>query len=374
MIESLSITNFQRHERLDIDFDKITTIVGTSDIGKSAIIRAMRWVVMNRPIGTTFMRRGAKRTSVTMKVDGTEVGRIRSKDSNTYKVNDETFRAFGADVPDAVSRVLDMSELNFQGQHEPTLWFSLSAGEVAKQLNCVIDLDAIDDTRRALTERQNEVSAELDNINKNLNEIEKELESLSQLDKIDEDLRNLERQQLECGALRSYISDLGAHVSLIEQHMQQMPIVPDTRDLDEINDDLCRLNVEINGLKPLVASGIALEAKIRNTPDISELSAVAEELYSLARTIADLRSIVNKCCEYEARIRNVPDIKALEEQRTIVSGLANEVSDLRKFISILYNAAGRQAQAARQYEEAQLEFKRAIGDTCPLCGSKLVWT
>ena len=102
MIESLSITNFQRHERLDIDFDKITTIVGTSDIGKSAIIRAMRWVVMNRPIGTTFMRRGAKSTSVTMKVDGTEVSRIRGKDGKVYKVNDDTFRAFGADMPGAV--------------------------------------------------------------------------------------------------------------------------------------------------------------------------------------------------------------------------------------------------------------------------------
>ena len=43
-IESLSLHNFQCHEHLDIAFDpQLTTIVGPSDVGKTAILRALKW-------------------------------------------------------------------------------------------------------------------------------------------------------------------------------------------------------------------------------------------------------------------------------------------------------------------------------------------
>lgn len=57
----LRIQNFQAHKDTTIEFDRITTIVGgPSDTGKSAVLRALKWVVKNEPKGTSFIRDGDK--------------------------------------------------------------------------------------------------------------------------------------------------------------------------------------------------------------------------------------------------------------------------------------------------------------------------
>lgn len=56
----LRIQNFQAHKDTTIEFDRITTIVGPSDIGKSAVLRALKWVAKNEPNGTSFVRDGDK--------------------------------------------------------------------------------------------------------------------------------------------------------------------------------------------------------------------------------------------------------------------------------------------------------------------------
>jgi AAA15 family ATPase/GTPase len=40
-MKKLRIKNFQIHKDLEIEFGPITTIVGPSDIGKSAVLRAL---------------------------------------------------------------------------------------------------------------------------------------------------------------------------------------------------------------------------------------------------------------------------------------------------------------------------------------------
>jgi exonuclease SbcC len=55
MIDSLSIQNFQSHEKTELEFDEgINIIIGQSDSGKSAILRALNWVVNNKPNGEAF--------------------------------------------------------------------------------------------------------------------------------------------------------------------------------------------------------------------------------------------------------------------------------------------------------------------------------
>jgi DNA repair protein SbcC/Rad50 len=87
MIESLKLLNFQRHERLEIDFDpRITSIMGASDKGKSAIIRSLRWLALNEPGGFEFLREGADEVLAALTVDGKRIRRIRGKSRNVYKI------------------------------------------------------------------------------------------------------------------------------------------------------------------------------------------------------------------------------------------------------------------------------------------------
>ena len=51
MFTRLEIKNFQSHKNTTIDFDKnINSICGETDNGKSAVIRAIKWIVENRPL------------------------------------------------------------------------------------------------------------------------------------------------------------------------------------------------------------------------------------------------------------------------------------------------------------------------------------
>jgi hypothetical protein len=145
MLERMTIQNFQRHTRLAVDFDPgVTTIVGASDSGKSAVLRALRWVVTNTPGGAAFVTHGARGAVVRLSVDGHTITRRRGKSANTYEIDGQELKAFGTGVPDSIADVFNVGPENFQGQHDAPYWFTDTAGQVSRNLNAVVDLEIID--------------------------------------------------------------------------------------------------------------------------------------------------------------------------------------------------------------------------------------
>lgn len=156
MIRRLRITNFQIHERLDIRMGRrVTSIVGPTDAGKSAIIRALLWVTTNEPEGVDFIREGAEAAKVELWLKSVKVTRLRSKSVNEYRLRrdgkTEVFRAFGRKVPDEIKAVLRVDPINVQQQLEPHYWLSASAAEVSRDLNRIVDLGAIDKSLSVIT-------------------------------------------------------------------------------------------------------------------------------------------------------------------------------------------------------------------------------
>ncbi len=147
MIKQLKLKNFQAHEDLTIDLDPgVTTIVGPSDVGKSAIMRSLKWVACNTPAGADFIRWGTKRCVVSIETDEGSISRTRSASINKYELDGREFVAFGKAVPEEVVAALGLEEMNFQGQYDGPFWLGDSAGEVSRQLNRVACLEIIDDS------------------------------------------------------------------------------------------------------------------------------------------------------------------------------------------------------------------------------------
>ena len=145
MLQKLLIRNFQCWKKLDIDIAHgITTVCGSSDVGKSALVRILQWIATNKPTGDSFVRDGATKAIGQLISENNTITRIRGKGINIYKLNDRVFTAFGNDVPKPIAKVLRMSDINFQKQHDLPFWFSETAGEVSRQLNRIINLDIID--------------------------------------------------------------------------------------------------------------------------------------------------------------------------------------------------------------------------------------
>ena len=85
-IRHLIIENFQSHAHTEIELaPSLTVLVGESDTGKSAVIRALRWLLLNEPRGREFIRAGTTECRVTaILYDGTRITRERTPSRNRY--------------------------------------------------------------------------------------------------------------------------------------------------------------------------------------------------------------------------------------------------------------------------------------------------
>jgi exonuclease SbcC len=146
MLKSLTLKSFQTHKHLQIQFDQsIVCLTGESDSGKTACLRALRWLATNKPSGDAFLRHGDKDVEVTLEIDHHTITRAKGKEGNLYSLDGKEFRAFGTSVPEEILSALNIDEgINFQGQLEAPFWFLKTPGEVSRELNKIVNLERID--------------------------------------------------------------------------------------------------------------------------------------------------------------------------------------------------------------------------------------
>ncbi|AFL99489.1 hypothetical protein Desde_1057 [Desulfitobacterium dehalogenans ATCC 51507] len=120
-LKALKLTNFQSHGNTHIEFAGqgcLTVITGPSDSGKSAIIRALKWLLYNSPRGDGFITVGKNECSVQGTYDnGTAITRTRSRGGiNRYQIGDQTYEGFGTGVPLEVQQATGIRELRIGDQ------------------------------------------------------------------------------------------------------------------------------------------------------------------------------------------------------------------------------------------------------------------
>ena len=120
MIQELSIQNFQSHKNTRLLFDPgVNVIVGTTDSGKTAILRGLRLAINNKPSGQAYcsrwMGKGDTSKVVVTTMEGDVITR-QEKPDKLYKLNETEFKAFGTEVPEEIKNVLNLGEVNDQAQ------------------------------------------------------------------------------------------------------------------------------------------------------------------------------------------------------------------------------------------------------------------
>ena len=56
MINKLKTKNYQSHQDTELNFDPgVNIIIGSSNEGKSVIMRVFEWIINNRPLGASFV-------------------------------------------------------------------------------------------------------------------------------------------------------------------------------------------------------------------------------------------------------------------------------------------------------------------------------
>lgn len=194
MIQEVKIINFQSHKETTLIFDKgMNVIIGQSDCGKTAIIRALKWVIENRPNGDAFRSDWGGDTLVQLVTETDEITRIKTKSENSYQLNKTKFNAFSTNVPEEIKKALNMDEVNLQQQMDSPFLISDTSGNVATHFNRIAKLDKID---RGLSNVQKEIKLITSNITYTKIEIKRKAELLEEfvdLESFEKELNEIEK-------------------------------------------------------------------------------------------------------------------------------------------------------------------------------------
>lgn len=196
MITNIKIENFQNHKKTILELDKgINAIIGKSDSGKTAIVRALNWLLTNRPTGDSFINHDSSNVSVSININNHNILRERKNNKNIYKIDKEIYKAFGADVPDDVNKITNFDKINIQYQLDAPFLLSLSPRQISAYINKIVKLDKIDEVLQKAEKIKRYHKNECNQLEKETEELSKKVDNLNWIFKAKKEFHKLLKKQ-----------------------------------------------------------------------------------------------------------------------------------------------------------------------------------
>ena len=356
MISRLRIENYQSHALTDIQLSPtVTVFTGESDQGKTAVLRALRKVVRNTPVGDFFIRWDQKACRVLVEVNGVAVERVvgvRNSGLNTYTVGADAYNNFGTSVPEEVRIALgvadvqvfdkDKIDFNIHTQHEGEFLVGQSGVEALRG-RIFARITGSDVVNRAIVR-----------VNSALRTVKQEIE----------------RQRVQRTALQAdidalaYVENLGALLSRVEQSSARC-----TQLVDVINE----LSSSSTALYELDCQIRDTQAEIDRRPemDVRPVEELAARTTALRTVLSELRTTWARIVRLKkfADHASVLDTQSLQEAQTRVQAVRVLQTELKTAEAQMQNTQtlmslnDEQAAAA---EAAYTKLRQELG-VCPIC-------
>ena len=357
MLKTISLSNFESHVHTVVRFDaNMTMFTGTSEHGKSAILRALYWVAFNRPSGDEFRRFGTKLTKVEVTTDTLKITREKGDKLNRYtleylKDNSKMhFNGFGQSVPEEIKKALNLKDINFKTQFDDNFLLPpISSGEVARQINQFVDLDVID---RALAN----INAEYKGLNKQIEDHKANAKALS--DEIETKYKNLENAE----------NDL---VKLEKLKLKLEKVIERGMKLQSIENHRARLEESLLQYADLPTKTKYIQAFDRLLNERGKVVQSKEKLVSMYEKYILLKERLGKYHHAKQKASSLERIELL----------AKDCNEYRKHVSrltALYESYKEHRKNIEKYTKSISEKEKEIekvmpkGSKCLLCGSIIV--
>jgi DNA repair ATPase RecN len=310
----------------------VNVLVGRTDVGKSAVLRALRWVALNQPKGAGFVRWGKSGVGVAVTAGNVTVSRVRKGKESYYTVGKARFDALNATVPPEASDALKLAEVNFQRQIDPPFWFTLSPGQVAKELNRVVDLSLIDQALDRVGRSVRSKKSELALTEKRYQEAKARRDELSWIVQYRQDKAELDNLDLDWRESQTRASRLG----------QLVRMVSDTRSLSADAENLCARGVSV------------VEAGDR-------LGVVSARVRKLSYLLKKVRLVRNGMID-------LPDFTPVVQLREAGDKIAETRRNLEMLLQELKAKGDELCQATDDLALRETELVKLAGNRCPTCG------
>lgn len=254
LVSEISIRGFQSLSSVDLTPGSFTVIVGASSSGKSALLRALRCLVVN-PRSASFITEGADKCSVSVRTQANTVTFDRTGQNTAYRVDDVSFTKLAGTVPLEVSAVLSENNTVLASQFDRPFLLDETGSSVARTLGSLTGVNMILEGVREANRRRLVHGNELTTRTGDLAQVEERLAGFSDLE-------------------------------------QQKETVGKLHDLTERAENLFgRINVLERLLSDLTTAEtvLAREVPVQQIPDIESVTSVLGRLRGFTKILNDLR-------------------------------------------------------------------------------------
>ena len=350
MIKSVSIQNFQSHAKTELDFHEgVNVIVGTTDGGKTAIIRALRWLIWNRPSGDALRSRWGGATNVRLETEEGVITRSKDKiDKYTLRLKgqeDIEFKAIGTSVPTEIQRVLNISEINLQNQHDATFLLSDTPGAVATHFNKVARLDRIDTATSAINGWIRGLKSDVSHLETDIATEKAKLPQFENLEKFEIEIEALEQMEGKAVTMRSRYSTLEkdiVRITNLEKEIETLtPLLGLEKLVTSVLDDITKRD-------QLQTQVDELQTVIDDLEELNEKEEAAKELMPLEPLVLSL-------------LDKYKQLRELKKTKSQLQYLLNQVNLVDDDIVTTGN----------NVTKLETKFHKEMPDICPLCDTIL---
>ena len=349
MIKSLHLENFQSHKDSLLEFvPGMNVIIGSSDSGKTAIIRAFNWVKNNRPSGDSFRNnKGGDTISTITTIEGDIISREKTNKVNAYKLSSikEPFLAFSQDGPEEIQYALNMDNINIQQQLDSPFLLSETSGYISAHFNKIAKLEKIDKSRNNIQSEITSLTASLKSDKKIIDEKSELLESFIDVDSLEKELEKIEAMELKQDTLYKSIEKVRlinrAYETLLFDISEKEKVVDAETDLNKI---------------------LALYVK-RNeaAADCTKLTTLEMKIYKAQQRIEEADRIVLAEIDINKIINLYITLQQTREKAT----------NIQKVITRLEQKEINRGKLLKQLIEIEKEFHESFPEICPLCNTPL---
>lgn len=249
-IKSLRIKNFQSFEDLYLELDPhLNCIVGPSNVGKSAIIRALDFLLYDE-WDSSYVRVNSSFASVEVTLeDGTSIIREKGLGVNRVKVRYsdgkvKTFENFGLELPKEVKLILGNARLEVNGvdvkvnvsnQEDPHFLISYSP-QLRSWLVCLVSgLDVLENALSLASDEKSDLVKRVKELESEKLRIDSQLTELSDLPLKKNEIQRKERlleEAREKFSLLEKLQSFRERVSNLESEIRRLK----TKDYSKVSD------------------------------------------------------------------------------------------------------------------------------------------
>jgi DNA repair exonuclease SbcCD ATPase subunit len=355
-IKQVKLINFQDHKETTVDFTEgVNLIVGSSDAGKSAILRAVNFVFQNDLRGNSFIRVGTTECSVTIVFsDGVEITRVKSTDVNNYILKDENeelhvFSKVASTVPEQIQKYLGNPPLDdkkrpiaYADQMANLFLVDLNSSDLPRTLSELTGIQHLQTAAETLGKNARSFDRSIKERN---DKIKKLNDDLVQYQYVDKDYESISTIQSELNNLSNTLENINKARNFIKINNEISSEAKKINNLSSKYKSLADIKPQIENLSNLLTSiktsRINLSFHVKKTKefkstkaDLDKYSSLCNEVFkNKLESVSGLKSNLETAEKYHNQnttlLSSIEKVKVdLQSEQTNIEDLQSSLDDL----------------------------------------------